>query len=161
MNIPYNCVHSNLLQKYEFCLSIHEPNVVWINGPFPPSVSDITVFRGGDANEDEKERDQSALYFQLEEGDKAVADSGYAGEPRKIVMTKDEHSCEFKEFLARAKNRQETFHWRLKAFNILGQRFRHGKNTEHKMSLHKMAVEAVAVIVQYDYENGHPPFDVR
>lgn len=76
-------------------------------------------------------------------------------------MTKDEHSCEFKEFLARAKNRQETFHWRLKAFNVLGQRFRHGKNTEHKMSLHKMAVEAVAVIVQYDYENGHQPFDVR
>jgi hypothetical protein len=28
------------------------------------------------------------------------------------------------------------------------------------MKLHKMAVEAIAVIRQYDYENGHPPFEV-
>lgn len=28
------------------------------------------------------------------------------------------------------------------------------------MKLHKMAVEAVVVMIQYDYENGHPPFDV-
>ena len=65
-----------------------------------------------------------------------------------------------REFLARAKNRQETFHWRRKAFNILGHRFRHGKSTNHRMKLHKMAVEAVVVMIQYDYENGHPPFDV-
>jgi hypothetical protein len=26
--------------------------------------------------------------------------------------------------------------------------------------LHKMAVEAIAVIRQFDYENGHPPFEV-
>jgi hypothetical protein len=89
-----------------------------------------------------------------------VGDSGYSGEPSKIVTTKDEHSSDFKEFLARAKNRQETFHWRLKAFNILGHRFRHGKSTNHRMKLHKMAVEAVVVMIQYDYKNGHPPFDV-
>jgi len=76
------------------------------------------------------------------------------------VVAKDGHSSELKEFIARAKNRQETFHWRLKAFNILGGRFRHGVNTNHRMCLHKMAVEAVAGIIQYDYENGHPPFDI-
>jgi hypothetical protein len=27
------------------------------------------------------------------------------------------------------------------------------------MKLHKMAVEAIAQIQQFDYENGHPPFD--
>ena len=72
-------------------------------------------------------RDPSTLYFKFNNGEKCVADSGYAGEPEKVVMTKDEHSSEFKEFLARVKNRQETFHMRLKSFNILGHRFRHGK----------------------------------
>ena len=76
------------------------------------------------------------------------------------MVAKDEHSLELKEFIARAKNRQETFHWRLKAFNILGGRFRHGVNTNDRMCLHKMAVEAVAGIIQYDYENGYPPFDI-
>ena len=146
--------------KYEFCLAIREPRVVWISGPHGPSIHDITVFRGGDAKDGNKNWDQKALYFQLEEGEKCVADSGYAGEPSKIVMTKDEHSSEFKEFMARAKNRQETFHWRLKSFNILGHRFRHGVNTKDRMKLHKMAVDLVAGIVQYDYENGHPPFDI-
>ena len=89
-----------------------------------------------------------------------VGDSGYLGEPTKIVVSKDEHTPEFKSFLERAKNRQETFHWRLKSFNILGGRFRHGVNTDDRLRLHKMAVEAVTGIVQYDYENGHPPFDV-
>eukprot|EP00985_Skeletonema_marinoi_P007378 scaffold3225_cov149-Skeletonema_marinoi.AAC.1 len=106
-------------------------------------------------DEDINDRDQNALYFQLEEGDKCVADSGYAGEPEKIVMTQDEHPKDFKEFLARCKNRQETFHWRLKAFNILGGRFRH-----HRMELHRMAVDVIVGVIQYDYENGRPPFDV-
>lgn len=139
---------------------MYEPRICWVNGPKEPSIHDITVFRGGDADQKEEDRDQSALYFQLEDGEKCIGDSGYNGEPEKVVVTKDEHSDEFKEFLARAKNRQETFHWRLKAFNILGHRFRHGKSPEERMRLHKMAVEAVAGIIQYDYENGHPPFDI-
>ena len=95
------------------------------------------------------------------DGEKFVADSGYAGEPDKIVMTRDEQTPEFKEFLARCKNRGETFHWRLKAFNILGGRFRHGTGVENRMELHRMAVDVVVGVIQYDYENGHPPFDVR
>lgn len=140
-------------------MAIYEPRVVWMRGPELPSTHDITVFRGGDQKKEE-DRDQSALYFQLEEGEKLVADSGYNGEPSKIVVTKDEQSDELKQFLARAKNRQETFHWRLKSFNILGQRFRHGVTPQERMRLHKIAVEAVTGIVQYDYENGHPPFEV-
>jgi len=62
-------------------------------------------------------------------------------------------------WLARALARQETFHARLKFFNILGTIFRHGTSTENKMQMHKMALEAVSVLIQYDYENGHPPFD--
>ena len=146
--------------KYEFCLAIYEDRVVWINGPFAPSIHDITVFRGGDANQNQDEWDRRALYFQLEDGEKCIADCGYNGEPSKCVLVRDEHPEDLKELASRAKNRQETFHGRLKAFNILGGRFRHGKNTEHRMSLHKTVVEAIAGIVQYDYENGHPPFRV-
>ena len=29
-----------------------------------------------------------------------------------------------------------------------------------RMSLHKMNVEAVPSIIQYDYKNDHPPFDI-
>lgn len=75
-------------------------------------------------------------------------------------MTESGQSPELKEFLARSKNRGETFHGRLKAFNILGGRFRHGTSVEKRMELHRMAVDAVVGIIQYDYENGHPPFDV-
>lgn len=148
------------MQKYEFCLATRDPDITWISGPHKPSRHDITVFCGGDASVKVEERDQSALYFQLEEGEKCVGDAGYAGEPSKIVVTKDEQSSEFKEFLARIKNRQETYHTRLKSFNILGHRFRHGVNTQERMRLHKMAVWAVSGIIQLDYRNGHPPFDV-
>ena len=98
--------------------------------------------------------------FQLKGNEKCVAYSGYEGEPDKIVMTKEEQAEDFKEFLARCKNRQETFHWRLKACNILGGRFRHGTSVEHRMELHRMVVDAIVGVIQYDYENGHPPFDV-
>ena len=44
--------------------------------------------------------------------------------------------------------------------NILGGRFRHGISVEHRMELHRMAVDVIVGVIQYDYENGHPPFDV-
>jgi hypothetical protein len=64
--------------------------------------------------------------------------------------------------MARANNRHETLHTWLKSFNIfLDAASATKKNTEHRRYLHKMVVESVAGIVQYDYENGHPPFSVR
>ena len=131
-----------------------------MNEPIPPSKHDLTVFRGENADEPKENWDKSALYFQIEEGRKFIGDSGYAGEPSKVVVSKNEHSPEFREFQAQAKNCQETLHWRIESFNILGQRFRHGNNTAHRMHLHKMAVELVAGIVQYDYETVHPHFDI-
>ena len=146
--------------KYETCLAIYEPRICSSRGPIVPATRDITVFRGGTADQKIEDRDQDATYFKLQNGQKCIGNSGYAGEPSKVVLAKDEHSSEFKEFIARAKNRHETFHTRLKSFNILGHRFRTGKNTQNKLDLHKMAFELVSGIIQYDYENGHPPFDV-
>ena len=146
-------------QKYEFCLAIHEPLICSINGPHKPSKADISIFRGGEADQDKETWDRNSLYFKLGEGKKCVADSGYSGEPSKIVLVKGEHSKDFREFLSRVKNSHETFHTRLKSFNILGSCFRHGINTEHRLKLHQMAVYGVALIIQFDYLNGHPPFD--
>jgi hypothetical protein len=153
--------HHSCGLKYETCLAIDEPQVCAINGPEIPSMHDITKFRGGEVDEDIEDWNHDALYFQIEEPERYVGDSGYNGEPSKVVVTKDEHSSEFKEFLARAKNRHETFHWRLKSWNILGNCFRHGVSTEDRMRRHGIVVNAIAGIVQYDYENGNPPFTVR
>lgn len=150
----------SLLQKYESCLATREPKICSMRGPFIPSMHDITVFRGGEKEVRIEDRDQSALYFQIGGDERFIGDSGYSGEPSKVVTTKDEQSSEFKEFLARAKNRQETFHTRLKSFNVLGTRFRHGVDPDDRMRLHKMAVLAVTGIIQTDYLNGHPPFDI-
>ena len=73
---------------------------------------------------------------------------------------RDEHSKEFKKFLARVSSRQETFFKGLKDWKILRERFAYGSTTQKRMQLHKMAVKAIAVIRQYDYKNGHPPFEV-
>ena len=55
---------------------------------------------------------------------------------------------------------QETLHTRLKFFKILEGRFRHKKGSEEKMKSHKTCFEAVLVLVQYDLENGHPPYEI-
>ena len=34
------------------------------------------------------------------------------------------------------------------------------RGTKDRMEMHKTVVKAIAVIRQYDYENGHPPFEV-
>ena len=73
---------------------------------------------------------------------------------------RDEHSKEFKKILARVSSRQETFFKGLKYRKILREHFAYGSTTQERMKLHKMAVKAIAVIPQYDYEHGHPPFEV-
>jgi hypothetical protein len=56
------------------------------------------LFLGGGKEEDKKENcDHNALYFEFRQGDQLVGDSGYEGEPSKIVVMRDEHSKEFKK----------------------------------------------------------------
>ena len=71
--------------------------------------------------------------------------------PEKVTVTRAGQSKELREFLGRAKNRQESLHAKLKSYRILGSNFRHGKKgTQDKIDLHQMCVEAVCVIIQYD-----------
>ena len=159
------CFKSNECgSKFEFACAIHRPAIVWMNGPFQASVHDITMFRGGNETTDKKDWDRNALYWKMEElgeGKKGIGDGGYAGEPEKILVSKPGQSRELQEFLARAKNCEETLHTRFKSWNVLQVRFRHGKGTKERFDLHGDCVTAIAVITQYDFENGRTPFEVR
>jgi len=144
---------------YEFAVSLKKSALIWINGPFPASRHDSTVFRGGRKDTKKEDWDHDALYWKMPKGTKGIGDSGYVG-IENIIIYREEHSLEFKEFMGRAKNRQETLHSRLKSFNVLKSRFRHGQGTQSKMAYHKICVEAVCVMVQYSFENGNSMFEL-
>ena len=134
---------------------------MWISGHHKPVKSDITMFCGGDADAAVEDRDHSALYFQLKEGAKLVGDSGYAGEPSKLVIAKEEHSSEFKHFLARAKKpNKRLFTQGSRVSTFLAVASATEKNTEERICLHEMNVFAVAGIIQTNYKIGHPSVDV-
>ena len=134
-----------------------------MRGPKPCATNDMTVFRGGTEKQGKANWDKEALYFQLPDDSMIITDGGYKGEPTKILMVTDEMSKEMKDYIGRAKARQETFHGRLKGtFNILGHRFRHNQKTAEKtMALHQKVVHACVVLIQYDFENGHPPLPLH
>ena len=69
-------------------------------------------------------------------------------------------TLEYKKILTRVCSRQETLFKGLKDWRILKHHFTYGWDTKDRMEMHKMIVEAIAVIRQYDYENGHLPFEV-
>jgi hypothetical protein len=148
--------------KYEFALAIWHNRCVWINGPYPAGERhDKAVFCGANSMEDHPDTwDKNALLHQIPERNKAIADSAYEGLSDKVTVKRPGHSQEVFTFVDRAQNRQETWHGRLESYNILNHRFRHGDCTKEKMEMHKMAVEAVAVIVQYDMKY-HPLFNME
>jgi DDE superfamily endonuclease len=125
--------------SYEIGISIHSSNLVWVNGPFPASTNDDTIF-------------QSALKHVIPPGKKAITDSGYHGDK----VTHTNRCCDeaTKLLIRRARQRHEKVNSRLKIFACLNQAF------IHKLPLHKSVFEAVCVIVQYQMENGSPLYDV-
>jgi hypothetical protein len=127
--------------RYEVCIDVVRQRVVWINGPFNAGEPDISIARkpGG-------------LVDSILQGKKAIADKGYKGEPNKISVPNPHDSEVTKQYKNRARSRHETFFKRIKDFGILQQRFR------SKIEKHKIAFEAVCVVVQYDIEDGHPLF---
>ena len=127
-----------------------------MKGPIPAgSMHDRTVFCGGTKDQPKSLWDKTALYFQLPKGKKAIGDSACSGLPDKALVSLDGHCKKVRDFINRAKARQESYHWRLKTYEVLRAAFRHGTSTEDKISLHGTCTEAVVVIVQYDLKY-HP-----
>ena len=123
-------------------MSVFENRLVWLNGPFPASRHDITIFR------------EDGLLDQMPAGHLAIADKGYRGEPNVVATANSRDQEPVRALKGAARARQESFNARIKVFKCLDERFR------HQLKKHKVAVEAVCVIVQYQLENGSPLFSV-
>jgi DDE superfamily endonuclease len=115
---------------YEIGISLTESRLVWVNGPFQAGNNDLILFckPGG-------------LKSKLPEGMMVIADKGYRGEIQLSTLN-DLDSQQTKKFKLRARARHESFNGKIKRFQILSDRFRHA------VVKHKIAFEAVCVIVQ-------------
>ena len=141
--------------SYELGVAIYSSRLVWVAGPFVASKHDLTIFRGGRAEEEPK--DPNALIFMIPEGKKAIGDSAYAavsGVGAKMAVSNPNDSLAVRRFKNRARARHETINGRIKSFQVLDIPYR------HRQLHHASVFEAVCVAVQYDMENGHPLFDM-
>jgi hypothetical protein len=128
--------------SYELGISL-TGGLVWMNGPFKAGHNDATIFS------------QKGLKDKLHAiGKKAIGDGGYAGHQQYCSTPNSHDSRPIKKFKSRALKRHEKFNGRMKVFNSLSGRFRHGA------ARCKSCVEAVAVICQYDLELGNPLWDI-
>lgn len=86
-----------------------------------------------------------------------MVDKGFmnAGEDEYFAGHNHLDSDEVRIFKNRARCRHETFNKRMKDFNIIAFPFRSPDPLEHKQAFY-----AVALIIQYQMENGNPIFSV-
>lgn len=152
MRIQQYCPRINVKMSLNFwfssirILSLSN-KLVWLNGPFPASTSDITIFRS-------RPNDEESLKAQIPEGKRVIGDSGYKGEPEVVSISREGDDQETKKFKARAKSRQETFNGRLKNFRILVLPFRHGHDK------HRKPMVACCILVQMEIQNGRGLFEL-
>lgn len=134
--------------KYIIALSVYQPKCVFIEGPFRGGKPDLDMFR------------ESGLMQKLIENEKVcIADRGFRS---KIPREQDcfalpdymDAGKELYKMKSRARLRQETWNGRLKHFGVLSQTFIHGFNK------HGIVLRAVAVLVQYQMDNGSPIYSV-
>ncbi len=133
--------------KYIIALSVFEPKCVFIEGPFKGGKHDIDMLR------------ESGLMGKMKANGKlCIADRGFqsrfAAERKHLALPDYMDSKELHNFKSRARLRQETFNRRLKHFSAMTETFRHG------FIKHGIALRAVAVIVQYQMDNGSPIYCV-
>jgi len=66
--------HKTAGVTYELALDLHKPKLVWINGPFPASKHDKTIFEEG-------------LMKKIPQGKFVIADLGYKDKKLKHVIS--------------------------------------------------------------------------
>lgn len=92
------------------------------------------------------------LRTKLKDGQLCIGDQGYKGDPDKVATRNSLDDDEVKDFMNRARARQETVNSRLKNFGILRGPFR--SVGTHRLPRHKTVLEACLVIIQYELDNG-------
>ena len=133
--------------KYEVAIDAYTSKVVWINGPFRGGEHDKNIYAGG-------------LREKIPRGKKVICDRVYGSkkytlpdDTKKLSLPNPCDPPHFANFKARVKARHETFNGRIKFFRILSDTYHHAN---HK---HVNVFEAVAVMVQYQMDNGSPLFN--
>jgi hypothetical protein len=133
--------------KYIIVLSVYKPKCVFIEGPFAGGVHDLNMFK------------ESGLMKKMKDNGKVcIANRGFrskhAHERKRFAYPDYMDSKELNNFKSRARLQQETYNRRLKHFQALSSTFTNG------FVKHGIALRAVAVIVQYQMDNGSPIFCV-
>ena len=133
--------------KYIIALSVFESKCVFIEGPFRGGKGDLDMFK-----------ESGLMQKMIANGKVCIADRGFWS---KLQHERDcfaypdyMDSKELGNFKTRARLRQETFNRRLKHFEALSGTFANG------FVKHGIALRAVAVLVQYQMDNGSPLFSV-
>jgi DDE superfamily endonuclease len=129
--------------SYEIGVDTEESKVRWISDPSKAGYSDLHIFQ----------KDEG-LKNKIPAGKRLIADNGYHGEDAIISAPNRLDNVETKEFKSRARARHETLNGRIKSHKITDSRFRSAPDK------HKIIFEAVAVVVQYDMDNGMKLFDI-
>jgi hypothetical protein len=127
---------------------IYEPKIVWIKGPIRCGKGDCDIFQDDGLKEN----------MGSTPGKMGIADSDYemgiAEDMGFLCVPNTGNSRELRHFKSRVCCQHKTLNGRLSNFKILQDTFRHG------MKCHGIAFEAVAIIVQYQMDNGAQIFDV-
>jgi len=133
--------------KYLIALSVYKAKCLLIAGPFLGGKPDLDIFR------------ECGLMEKLKANGKVcIADRGFrskiASERERFALPDYMDSKALHNFKSRARLRQETYNRRLKHFECLSSTFKNG------FEKHGIALRAVAVMVQYQMDNGSPIYCV-
>jgi hypothetical protein len=93
--------------SYKIAIAIQHNKIVYVNGPFPAGVPDITMYR-----------QPGSLKSKMADGKYATADLGYLGE-KQLRTPNDRDNPLAKSFKKHAQAWHETFNSRLKSFKTL------------------------------------------
>jgi DDE superfamily endonuclease len=134
----YSHKHNIPCVSYEIAIDLRESRIAWVSGPHKGGETDLVIFRK-----------EGGLRERIPEGFKIIGDKGYIGEEM-VSANNRLDARQVKMFKKIARARHEDLNGRLKRFEVLSGRFR------HNIVKHKIAFEAVCVLVQYTLENGRP-----
>jgi hypothetical protein len=134
---------------YLMALDIRESQIVYFSGAKKASTHDKRIFL-----------EPNGLRDRMRVGKKGIGDKafrGKEGDGRVPISCPNSHNHpDVRKFQARGRARQETLFGRMKgSFQIMAQRFRF-----KDVDMHQIVFEAVVVLLQYQFDNGRPLFDV-
>ena len=133
--------------KYLIALSVFQPKCLFIEGPFRGGMGDMDMFR-----------DSGLMKKMKANGKVCIADRGFrskfADESKHFALPDFMDSKPLFNFKTRVRMHQESYNRCLKHFECLSTTFTHG------FVKHGIALRAVAVMVQYQMDNGSPIYCV-